>query len=389
VRLINSPIAQAILADRKFAYLITDPNLCVVQVWGDAEIFPECSSSSLGSSLLELVPELIGSEDLLVEILLGQISRSELNLVIRPSTDNELHYLSLLDLPYRAPTGEIQGIIHLVEDVTEMGKVHQQLSQRRNELQLLQDQLTRKNLELAAANAELREMNELKTTFVSIATHELRNPLTSIVGFLEMVQTGEAGPLTPTQVAYLNIIAQNVERLNLLSKGLANVIRIEAGRIEMILKPVDLLALVHEVVENFSAQIAAKFQQLTVSAMPDLPLLLCDRIWMNQILGNLVGNAIKYTGAQGIIEIQLSTNPHRDTLQIAVRDNGMGIAKTDQPKLFTRFYRTEQARKQGQDGIGLGLYIVRALVELHGGEIWLESKPNVGSTFYIKLPAVI
>ncbi|MBX3001106.1 MAG: hypothetical protein KF893_21465, partial [Caldilineaceae bacterium] len=143
--MIDQTIAQAIWADRKFAYLITDRGLRVVQVGGDAESFPECSPSSLGSSLLELVPELIGSEDLLAEILSGHVPRTQLSLVARPHADNEPLYLSLLDLPYVTPSGEIQGIIHLVEDVTDTGLVYQQLAQRRNELQLLQDQLTRKN----------------------------------------------------------------------------------------------------------------------------------------------------------------------------------------------------------------------------------------------------
>lgn len=387
--MINPPIAQTILTDRKFAYLITDDCLSVVQVWGDAEIFPECSPASLGSSLLEIVPELIGSEDLLVEILSGRTSRTQLDLVTRQGADNKPRYLSLLDLPYRTPTGEIQGIIHLVEDVTEMGMVHQQLAQRRNELQLLQDQLTRKNLELAAANAELHEMNEFKTTFVSIATHELRNPLTSIMGFLEMIQLGEAGPLTQSQIDYLHIIAQNVERLHLLSKGLANVIRIESGRMELLLQPFDLRILAQEVIDAFCAQLEAKSQRITITSPPDLPLVLCDRIWMNQILSNLVSNAIKYTGAKGTIAVRLSTNRQRENIHLAVSDNGMGISKPEQKKLFTRFYRTERARTQGQDGIGLGLYIVRSLVELHGGEISVESKVDAGSTFHIRLPAAI
>jgi signal transduction histidine kinase len=287
------------------------------------------------------------------------------------------------------PLGEIQGIIHLVEDVTDTGLVHQQLAQRRNELKLLQDQLTQKNLELAAANAELREVNDFKTTFISMAVHELRNPLTSVIGFLEMIQEGEAGPLTVTQKTYLRIVAQNVERLHMLSKGLTDVMRIDAGRIELNLQPLDLLALVYEVVDAFRAQIEAKSQQLTISSTPDLPPILCDRFWMGQILSNLLNNAIKYTGINGTIEVRLFTNPTGDSVHIAVCDNGMGISKSDQQKLFTRFYRTDQARKQGQDGVGLGLYIVRSLIELHGGEIWLESQPNVGSTFYFSLPTAI
>jgi signal transduction histidine kinase len=351
-------VAQAILSDRKFAYLITDKNLMVVDVWGDVEIFPECSPSSLHSSLLELVPELIGSEDLLHEILADRMDRIQLNLVSRPRSDNEPRFLSLLTLPYRSPAGTIQGIIHLVEDVTDVGMVHQQLAQRRNELQLLQDQLTGKNLELAAANAELREINDLKSTFVSIVTHELRNPLTSIMGFLELIGNGDAGPLSPTQISYLRVVDQSVERLHLLSKALVNVVRIESGRTELFLQPIDLLALVHTVVDSFRTQLAAKSQKLTISTADNFPIVLCDQLWMNQILSNLVSNAIKYTGADGTIHIRLSTVPRQDSVHIAVSDTGIGISKSDQKKLFTRFYRTEQARKLGPDGIGLGLYII-------------------------------
>lgn len=386
--MIDFHLAQSILADRKFAYLITDEHLSVVQVWGDGTIFPECSPSSLGCSLLDLVPELIGSEAILAEILAGQTPQAQMNLVVRPLADDDVRYISFWQLPYRSAGGAIQGILHLIEDVTEIGRTHQQLAQRRNELQLLQEELTCKNLELAVANAELREMNDLKSTFVAVATHELRNPLTSIIGFLEILQEGDAGPLTRTQRDYLHIIARNVDRLRMLAQGLSNVIRIESGRVEMILQPVDLLTIISQVVETFRAQISEKSQQLAVSSVPDLPLALCDRIWVSQIISNLVSNAIKYTDAQGKIEIQLSTNPQRDQIYVAVADNGIGIAEADQKKLFTRFYRSEQARRQ-ESGMGLGLYIVRSLVELHGGEIWLESEPDVGSTFHLRLPAAV
>jgi signal transduction histidine kinase len=276
----------------------------------------------------------------------------------------------------------------VVQDCTEAGTLKQQLSQRGNELRLVQDQLARQNLDLAAANAELRRLDELKSTFVSVAAHELRTPLTTIRGYAEMLLDEEAGPLHEVQAKYLRTIQGSAGRLQHITSNLLDITRIEAGRVDLVLRPTDLPALVRNVAAEFEPQVAAKAQRLALPATSDLPLALCDPARAMQIIGNLVSNAIKYTPREGQISIAVECAAEEGFLQVSVADDGVGIAPEDQDKLYRRFFRAASAVQTGASGAGLGLYITRSLVELHGGRIWLESEPGHGSTFYVTFPIV-
>jgi signal transduction histidine kinase len=129
-----------------------------------------------------------------------------------------------------------------------------------------------------------------------------------------------------------------------------------------------------------------KAQHLALQDAPDLPQALCDPTRAAQIIGNLLGNAIKYTPREGLIRITVDLAPEEGFLQVSVADNGVGIAPEDQDKLFRRFFRAASATQTRASGTGLGLYIARSLVELHGGRIWLDSDPSTGSVFYVTFP---
>jgi signal transduction histidine kinase len=275
------------------------------------------------------------------------------------------------------------GLVHLVQDVTETGTLEQELTQRRNELQLAQARLRQSNLELAAANAELRHLDELKTQFVSVAAHELRNPLTGILGYVEMFLDEEFGPLLDGQREHMDLVFGSGRRLLEITNDLLDVTRIETGRIELVLVPVDLAALVSRVVAEYRPQMEGKGQELDLYAAPGLPAGLCDRRRAEQVVGNLISNACKYTGEGGRIRVRVEPAQDQGFVQVSVADTGPGISAEDQPKLFSRFYRTEGARLSGTGGTGLGLFVTRSLVELHGGRICLESEVGVGSTFYV------
>jgi len=384
--IINPTAALLILQDRKIAYAITDRNLNVIEVGGTADVLCDNHESCLGCSLLVLVPELIGCEDALADVLVGRLPRFELAWVNRETTEGHTIYLTMVDLPYRDRQGRITGLLHLMEDITGTRTVDQRLAQSRNELRLLQERLARQNLELAAANAELRRLDEMKSMFVSVAAHELRTPLTTIGGYLEMLLDEEFGPLTDDQRNPLEIVQRNTRRLLTITSNLLDVTRIEAGQVELVLQPTDLLALVESVVDEFGPQLEGKDQRLTLYAAPDLPLALCDKTRAAQIIGNLLSNASKYTLQGGAITISLTSAEEAGFLQVSVADNGVGIPADDQEKLFTRFFRAGSAYLTKAGGTGLGLYITRSLVELHGGRIWFESKPGKGSTFYVTFP---
>jgi len=270
--------------------------------------------------------------------------------------------------------------------VTEMGSLKQHLAQQRNELRLLRDKLTRQNLELEAAITELQELDELKSRFVSVAAHELRTPLTSIIGFLEMLLDEEMNPLATDQREYLEIVQHSTNRMLNIVTNLLDITRIEAGRIELALQPADLPALIQAAATEFKPQLEAKAKRLSLHAAPNLPPALCDKNRATQIIGNLLSNAAKYTPRGSRISINTSPAKEEGFLEISVIDKGIGISSQDKDKIFSRFFRTQSATAIGASGAGLGLYITRCLVELHGGRIWFESELGQGSTFHVTFP---
>jgi len=292
----------------------------------------------------------------------------------------------MVDLPYRDPTGQITGLVHLVQDATEAGVLQQRLTQHRNELRLLDEQLSHQNLELAAANAELRRLDELKSQFISVAAHELRNPLSSIIGYVEMLLEADLGPLTDKQRECLEIVQRSGRRLLDITNNLLDVTHIETGRVELVLRPTDLPALMEEVAVELGPQLEAKSQRLILRAIPGLPPALCDEARAAQIIGNLLSNASKYTSEGGLITLSMAYAAEEGFLQLCVADTGVGISAADQGKLFQRFFRAESAQLTGASGAGLGLHITRSLVELHGGRIWCESELNKGSKFCVTFP---
>jgi signal transduction histidine kinase len=379
-------VAQPILQDRKIAYFITDRQLNVVEVSGAVSICVNKGETCLGRPLVELMPELIGNETVLEDVLAGNLPRFELPWVNRDTAAGQTTYLTMIDLPYRDRVGHIVGLIHVVQDVTQMARLEQQLTQHRNELRLARDELLRQNRELDAANSELRQLDELKSEFVSVAAHELRTPLSSILGYVEILLDESFGPLSHSQRDYLEIVQRSASRLADITKNLLDVTRIEAGRIDLVLLPTDLPALVAAVAAEFEPQLETKSQRLTLRARPKLPPVLADETRAAQILGNLLSNASKYTPDGGAITVSVSPTEEEGFLQVAVEDTGVGISYEDQDKLFTRFFRADSASRTRASGAGLGLYITRSLVELHGGRIWFESELDKGSTFYVTFP---
>ncbi len=382
----DSAVVQAILHDRNIAYTITDGTLRVIEVSGATGIFRINGGGALGRPLIELVPELVGSEETLTDILTGELPRFQLSLVNREGSGGQTIYLTMVALPRRDRTDHITGLLYLVEDVTELGVLEQRVTQHRNELRFLRDELQHQNLALTAVNAELRRLDEMKSMFVSVAAHELRSPLASISGYVEMLLDEEFGKLGQEQREPLETVRDSAQRLLEIVNNLLDVTRIETGRIELILQPADLAALVESVADEYAPQLRARGQRLTLRAAPGLPLALCDRGRAAQIIGNLLSNAIKYTPHDGLLTISVSLAQEPGHLQVSVTDNGVGIAPADQPKLFNRFFRAGSAQVTGASGAGLGLHITRALVELHGGRIWFESLLDHGSTFHVTFP---
>jgi signal transduction histidine kinase len=238
--------------------------------------------------------------------------------------------------------------------------------------------------ELESLNQEVQEANRLKTEFVTVVTHELRSPLTSIAGYIELLLE-EDYEGAEARRDYLQIVKRNAYRLLELSNDLLDIARIEAGKLELKRVPLDLGGVIYEVSGALRPQIEAKGQHLRLDLAAHLPVVTGDPERVTQILLNLVSNAHKYTPPGGSITI--ATRAERTGVCIAVQDTGIGLSAEEQQQLFTKFFRAQHPLVREAGGTGLGLAIVHALVALHGGTITVVSAPGQGSTFNVTLPA--
>ena len=229
-----------------------------------------------------------------------------------------------------------------------------------------------------------REVDRMKNEFVSMVSHELRTPLTSIKGYVDLLQTGEVGALTDEQREFLDIIKTSTDRLVELINELLDISRIEAGRVELKRKALDLPRLIHQVADAMLPQLRTKQQHLTLDLASDLPAVWGDRDRVIQILTNFVSNAHKYTPVGG--NITISACDAGSHVRADIHDTGIGLSQEDQTQLFSKFFRAQNRATQEVAGTGLGLAITRSLIELHGGEVWVQSEPGTGSTFSFTLP---
>lgn len=235
--------------------------------------------------------------------------------------------------------------------------------------------------------AELERADQSRSLFLSHVSHELRTPLTSVKGFVENLRDGLTGPLNAKQHRYLGRIVDNVDRLIRMINDLLDRTRIETGQLALSPAEVDLEHCVVEVVEQLRPLAIEKQQRLQAHYPSSTLIVWADRDRLIQILTNLVQNAIKFTPQDGAITVAVSAE-HPSLATIRVRDTGPGIAPEFREKIFDPFFRTAQGRRSGSKGLGLGLSIVKTLVELHNGRIVVESEPGRGSTFSVTLPLI-
>ncbi|MBN2145820.1 MAG: GAF domain-containing protein [Anaerolineales bacterium] len=252
---------------------------------------------------------------------------------------------------------------------------------------------------IAISNAQLytavQAANLAKSDFVSFVSHELKTPMTSIRGFTDLLASGVVGVVNENQSNFLNTIRSNVDRMATLVSDLADVSRIEAGRLRLDFAAVPVAEVVEEVVRSSRAQMEAKEQTLELKIPETLPDMWGDRIRLIQVLTNLVNNAYKYTPQGGHIQINAEETQNRwdpdgapRVIHIAVQDNGLGISPENQAKIFQKFFRADDRRIQDIPGTGLGLNITKTLVENQGGRIWFESEVGKGTVFHFTTPVV-
>ena len=230
-----------------------------------------------------------------------------------------------------------------------------------------------------------RELDEMKSQLLSTVSHELRTPLASIKGFATTLLRRDVEWDEDSRREFLSIIDDESDRLSELIGNLLDMSRIEAGTLRVEVEPIDLGALVDETSEAF--QMMDGGQRFRVDQPPRLPQVLADPRRIRQVLRNLVENAVKYSPGGGDIVISARARP--DQVEVSVSDQGIGIEAEDLDRIFDRFYQVDSASTRKVGGSGLGLSICKAIVEAHGGQIWVESEPEVGSTFHFTLPSIL
>jgi PAS domain S-box-containing protein len=238
--------------------------------------------------------------------------------------------------------------------------------------------------ELLAAKEAAEEASRLKTTFLSMATHELRTPLTIISGYVELLAESATKHLSPEEREFLEITQASTRNLAALVNDLLDFARIEAGRLDVALRPIAVAEAIDRVRLMVAAQAAAKGLALDIVVAPDLPPVVADMNRLIQVLLNLFGNAIKFT-EQG--HIRGAVRPRGGGVEISIADTGIGIAADVLPRIFEEFHQAESGTTRRFGGTGLGLAIAKRLVEMHGGTIAVESTVGVGSRFTLWFPA--
>jgi PAS domain S-box-containing protein len=325
---------------------------------GAEVIFGYSKEETVGQSLTILLPSHRAGE--LEEIrekvrLTGVIRNLE---VRRIKKDGIIIEASLAVSPIRDKDDHVIGFLHLARDVTEKKRYEQRL----------------------------KELDKMKSAFVSNVSHELRTPLTAIKASADNMLDRLIGDLNGKQVGYLTRIKSNSDRLARLINDLLDLSTIEAGKIDLRPTNLPLVTLVKEAAESLRPVAAEKLINLTVMSADPGVIAWADRDKVIQVLMNLIGNALKFTPNRGKVTIAVAKNSAA-WMQISVTDTGPGIPAEEVNKVFGRFYQIGQAGTQKTQGTGLGLAISKALVEMHGGKIWVESEAGKGSTFSFTLPA--
>ena len=357
----SASLATAILQTASVAYVLTDNNLVITETGGAERLLPASSPALVGASLLDVFPALRSRSEQIATI--REHGRGELHWEQRASSTTLAGTLRPL-----SPTGEIILVTLGRAPAPRPARRRRSLPQPRT------------------ASRRMVEGAKVVPLLLATTMHELRTPLTVVTGYLSLLLDEACGPLTEAQAESLEAMARNVGQIQQLSADLLDTARIGSGQLVLRPSAVDVRRVIGRVIDDYRPQLTARGQRVSLDAPADLPYVWCDELRATQILMNLIGNASKYSPDGGRITVSVRGDTGARFIEIAVADSGIGITPSDQQHVFSPFYRATNTRHNAASGTGLGLFVTRALVEAHGGAIWLKSAPHIGSTFYLTLP---
>ena len=283
-------------------------------------------------------------------------------------------------------------IFSLEKDVSEMSEDEKNLIQSFTDIVSLAihdanlySNLNSTSKKLDEANKKLKELDKLKDEFVSLASHELRTPMTAVKSYTWLVLNNKSGEITPKTREHLEKVYNSTERLIHLVNEMLDISRIEGGRVQLKLEALDLVQLAREVKDEFAPRASEQNLVMEIETDGKISPAAGDRDKIHQVLVNLVGNSFKFTQSGG--RVSISVRLKDNMVEVGIEDTGIGIAKEDQERIFQKFGRVEGSLVISKiGGTGLGLYLSKQYIEMHGGKIWFESEPGKGSTFTFSLP---
>lgn len=313
----------------------------------------------------------IAQDDLLHVRALAENRVQDLDLVVRNPGVPDGRVLNFVATPLETSVGDAdRDVVVVFRDVTERHRTEQALA---DALAVEQDAVER-----------LRELERVKSDFVSTVSHELRTPITSIIGYLEVLEDGMAGELDDAQRSIVGRIDRNSHRLLRLVEDLLKLSQIESSRLQIERERTDLREVVAAAHDSIGWLLESRELDVAVEVPDDAVELEVDPDEMERMLANLLTNAVKFTPDGGRVEVRLDADDLGATL--VVSDTGVGIPESEQDQLFSRFFRSSIATEQAVQGTGLGLTIVQAIVALHGGSVDVDSGADRGTTFTVRLP---
>lgn len=375
--MLAAQVTKVLNVIHRVAYALISPDLRILYASPNfSTVVSEPTRNIFGRPIDELLWEFVGAEKSLHAILNHTMPFLAFERVNRTMADGSLIYLDMNVTPITSPELE-SGLLLIVEDVTDQAQMEQHLTQHRNELLLVKDQLSE-------ANQNLEQLNRYKSLFLSMAVHDLRTPLTTIRAYSDLMLRLMPEDVPPRLPEYTEIVQKQAVRMELLINDFLDLDLLDQGQLKLRPEETALNDVVAQVV-NMLAYLAEKRQQkLSLHLWPDGIMFSFDENRLQQILYNLISNAIKYTRQDG--KIVVSTRVEGETAVIQITDSGQGMDEAQQANAFSLYYRTDDADSYDTTGRGLGLYIVRMLTEAHGGHVDLTSKPGQGSTFRVYLP---
>src|SRR5215213_10947771 len=279
---------------------------------------------------------------------------------------------------------EDSAIEELQQQNRDLAQILAELEEKRGQLETLNVQLSETNRELNEANAKLRELSEMKEEFLALTTHDLRSPLTVISGVISFFTSGRLGELSPEQKNMVSMMERNTQNLIELVNDLLDASKLESGTMRLDLAAIELRALIDDLRQQMQPLAAEKEITLEALVPEELPPLRADRAKLRRVLVNLISNALKFTPRGGRVSVSAATEGA--LVRVSVADTGVGIPEEDVRDIFDKSAQARSRATRSEKGTGLGLYITRQLVELHGGRIEVHSEVGTGSTFSFTIP---